>query len=343
MKKIMLLGLKKTSTIFVGANMETVFELCNREDVIAVIDKNVERLYGNRFMGIKKIVIESSEANKTLNTVQRIYEGLLSFDCERNTVIVGIGGGMVCDIAGFVASTYLRGLSFGFVATTLLAQVDAAIGGKNGVNFYGYKNMVGTINQPEFVVCDPTALKTLPLYELSNGMAELIKHAVIGNRGLFYEIEENRDAFLSLDIERIEPLIFESLKVKIDIVTKDETEKNERRKLNFGHTYGHAIESSLGLKHGEAISMGMMIEAALSTSRGLLSEEELIRIKNLLTYFNLPTEIDKQKKHMIIDAIAKDKKREGNGIYSILINGIGNAVIEKIHIKEIERLLYDMH
>ncbi|HOP85576.1 MAG TPA: 3-dehydroquinate synthase [Syntrophorhabdaceae bacterium] len=344
MRKIMLLTKNKTSTIFVGADMDIVFELCNKAQAVVITDKNVDLLYGDRFKGVKKVILDCGESHKTLNTVQYVYDNLLKFGCERNnTVIIGIGGGLVCDIAGFVASTFLRGLSFGFVATTLLAQVDAAIGGKNGVNFNGYKNMVGTINQPDFIICDFSTLKTLPAHELSNGMAELIKHAVIGDRELFYEIEKEKKAFLDLDLHRIEPLIVKSMKIKVDIVTRDETERHERRKLNFGHTYGHAIESQFGLSHGEAVSIGMMLETNLSISRGLLEKEALKRIKELLNYFGLPTEMGRINRHILMDAITKDKKKDGNEIYSVLIKGIGNAVIEKVSIKEIRGVLYDMH
>ncbi len=343
MREIILSGQKNTSTIFIGANMEVIFELCKTENAVIITDRNVAELYEDRFSGIKKVVIEGGEANKTLNTVWHIYENLLKFGCERNTFIIGIGGGIVCDIAGFVASTYLRGVPFGFVATTLLAQVDAAIGGKNGVNYCGYKNIIGTINQPEFVICDLSTLKTLPVLELRNGMAELIKHALIGDRGLFFEIEKNRDAFIDLNFEQIESLICKSLNVKVGIVSKDETEKGERRRLNFGHTYGHAIELSTGLRHGEAVSIGMMLEAELSISRGLLSKEELIGIKNLLSFFGLPVTMHNNHKDMIMDAISKDKKREGDGIYSILLKGIGNAVVEKVKLNEIGGLFYDMH
>ncbi|HOL06163.1 MAG TPA: 3-dehydroquinate synthase [Syntrophorhabdaceae bacterium] len=342
MKKIMFSTKNKTSTIYVNTSMDKVFELCDRGRAVIITDKNVDRLYGDRFKGVKKIIIDDGEANKTLDTVHYIYEHLLASGCERNTVIIGIGGGMVCDIAGFVASTFLRGLSFGFVATTLLAQVDAAIGGKNGVNFKGYKNMIGTINQPDFVICDFSALKTLAHRELLNGMAELIKHAIIGDKRLFYEIEKEKEAFLNLDLSRIEPIVFKSMKVKIDIVKRDETERHERRKLNFGHTYGHAIESKFGLSHGEAVSIGMILETHLSISKGLLEKETLRRIKNLLTYFGLPTEMDGINRHILMDAIIKDKKKDGDGIYSILIKDIGDVVIEKVKMKEIEELLYDM-
>lgn len=342
MKRIELLGQNRTSTIIIGCGFKDIFDAWKIKKTIIITDKNIDTLYGHFFSGVEKIVIKAGEENKTLSSVCHVYNALLDIGCERDTFILGIGGGIVCDIVGFVASTYLRGIPFGFVATTLLAQVDAAIGGKNGVNFNGYKNLIGTINQPEFVICELSTLKTLPRNELKNGMAELIKHALISDRGLFSEIENNRDAFILLDFDRIEDLVFRSLRIKVEIVSKDEREKNERRKLNFGHTFGHAIELSMGLSHGEAVSIGMVVEASLSISRGYLAPYELERMKNLLTFFGLPVEIKKNEKDKVMDAILKDKKKEGNGIYSVLLKGIGNAVIEKVDIKEIEGLLYGL-
>ncbi|MCX7965009.1 MAG: 3-dehydroquinate synthase [Syntrophorhabdaceae bacterium] len=343
MRILKLMGAKGSSTVFLGSNLlEEILAFCKKDKTVIITDKNVDMFYGDKFSGFKKVIIEGGEKNKTSYTAWDIYNTLLKFGCERNTFILGIGGGVVCDMTGFVASTYLRGLSFGFVATTLLAQVDAAIGGKNGVNFNGYKNIIGTINQPEFVICDLSTLKTLPRQEIKNGMAEVIKHALIADRRLFLEIEKNRDAFITLDLLHIEPLIFNSMKVKIEIVSKDETEKNERRKLNFGHTFGHAIELSTGVSHGEAVSIGMVMEANLSISRGLLQPYELEQIKALLAFFDLPVEIHCHQKDKVMDAIMKDKKKEGDYIYSVLINGIGHAVIEKVKIREIREILYDM-
>ena len=165
-------------------------------------------------------------------------------DCEadRASFIVGIGGGIVCDVTGYAASTYLRGLKFGFVASTLLAQVDAAVGGKNGVNWEGYKNMIGVFNQPDFVICDPLLLRTLPRREVLSGMAEVVKHALIADAGLFSYLEENGSGVLDLRPEVMERLVCDSVRIKSSIVNRDEREKGERRLLNFGHTFGHALE-----------------------------------------------------------------------------------------------------
>ncbi len=193
-------------------------------------------------------------------------------EIDRTAFIVGIGGGIVCDITGFVASTYLRGVRFGFAATTLLAQVDASAGGKNGVNFSGYKNMVGMFNQPEFVICDPEVLQTLSERDRGCGLAEIVKHAAIADDGLFCYLEENVGEVLALSPPTVRRMVYDSVVIKSEIVNRDEKETGERRKLNFGHTFGHAVEKITGAPHGEAVSIGMMVAARLSARRGYLAK-----------------------------------------------------------------------
>lgn len=343
MKEITLAG--KTgagaSKIMLGLSLNNLASFCSTDKTAVITDSNVHRLYGKDFFQFRTIVVEPGEGHKTLDTVHKIYESLLRFEFDRSSFILGIGGGMVCDIAGYAASTYLRGLSFAFVPTTLLAQVDASVGGKNGVNFKKYKNLVGTFNQPQFVLCDFEVLKTLTAAELKNGFAELIKHALIGNKSLFSRIERNVEAALALDKDTIEGLVYDSLKVKTGIVTQDEKEKGVRRKLNLGHTLGHALEKSLGLSHGEAVAIGMLMEIRLSQAQGLLQKKDVERIGRVLINFGLPVSI-KGDKEAIMDAIKRDKKREGGYIHSILLEGIGRARIEKVKINDIKEIVNDM-
>jgi 3-dehydroquinate synthase len=267
---------------------------------------------------------------------------LLAIEADRSVFIVGIGGGIVCDIAGFVASTYLRGVRFGFVSSTLLAQVDASVGGKNGVNFHGYKNMIGNFNQPEFVICDMKLLKTLPKREVLCGFGEIAKHAFIGDAVMCDYLEENYEKALALDEEIISRLVYDSVVIKSTIVNRDEREKGERKKLNFGHTFGHAIEKTTDvLLHGEAISVGMVVASHLSANKGLLSKQDVQRIETLLDKLELPITLDMDRKKMI-DAIRRDKKRQGEKIDFVLLDGIGNAVLEKISIKELESIVFDL-
>jgi 3-dehydroquinate synthase len=259
-------------------------------------------------------------------------------NADRSTFLLGIGGGIVCDITGFVASTYMRGLRFGYVPTTLLAQVDASVGGKNGVNFDGYKNMVGVFNQPEFVVCDLSLLATLPPKEIFCGCAEIVKHAAIANSELFEYLEENHAQALSLDRDVLENLVYDSIKIKAAVVSKDETEKGERRKLNFGHTFGHAFEKTSGLSHGEAVSLGMLLASAISVQKGLLSKEDHAKLKNLLKSYQLPVH-SAIKKDSVWDALQKDKKRESNRMHFVLLQGLGHAVIQHMPLHEIKGYL----
>jgi 3-dehydroquinate synthase len=341
MKQIELVGDTGTCSIMLGASFSELKELCNIEKTVIITDENVHKMYGDKFPPCKVIEIGMGEQRKTLDTAYKIYESFLELELDRSSFILGIGGGIVSDVAGFVASTYLRGLPFAFMPTTLLAQVDASVGGKNGVNFKGYKNLIGTFNQPQFVLCDFAFLNTLFYSELNNGFAEVIKHALIGNSLLFSHMEKNWEKILLLDKDMIEGIVYDSLKVKIDIVSRDEMEKGERRKLNFGHTFGHALEKTTGLKHGEAISIGMLIGAKLSEAKGMLTKRDVERIERLLSNFNLPVRIHGEKE-AIIDAIRKDKKREDDDIHFVLLNEIGSARIEKIRIEELKEGMDDL-
>jgi len=227
------------------------------------------------------------------------------------------------------------------VPTTLLALVDASVGGKNGVNYNGYKNLVGTFNQPEFVLCDFDFLRTLPYGELKNGIAEAIKSALVGDATLFSYIEDNKEEISLVNNDAIQRIVFDSLNVKIDIVSRDETEKGERRKLNFGHTIGHAIEKVVKIPHGEAISIGMVASARLSKRKGTLTEKDVKRIELLLSYLQLPIKYEAERS-IIMDAVRKDKKREGENIHFVLLNGIRSSRIETISIDELQEVLFDL-
>ncbi|MBP1749734.1 MAG: aroB1 [Deltaproteobacteria bacterium] len=325
--------------IFPDSSIDALSDLCIPDNTVIVSDKNICRHHGHKLLPYRVIEIEPGEEHKTLETVHMIYDRFCEMGVDRSTTIVGVGGGIVCDIAGFAASTYLRGLPFGFVPTTLLAQVDASVGGKNGVNLQGYKNLVGIFMQPGFVLCDFSFLRTLPYDELTNGMAEVIKSALISDGALFGYIENNHQAIVSLDKNTFEKIITDCLVIKTDIVSRDEKESGERRKLNLGHTIGHAIEKTGGYRHGEAVSIGIVLAARLSEIRGTLSKEDVLRIKELLASFGLPTEI-RSDRVSVMDAIGKDKKREGTDIHFVLLNGIGNAFMETMALAELEEVIF---
>ena len=340
-KSLEIHGITGDSTILIGESLQNLQKYIAPEQVVIITDSNVRRVYAKDFPPYEIIEIGMGEKIKTLDTVKTIYGKLLALGADRSSFIVGVGGGMVCDIAGFVASTYLRGVRFGFVSSTLLSQVDASVGGKNGVNFEGYKNMVGVFNQPEFVVCDMNLLKTLPEKEVLCGLAEVVKHAAIGDADLFSYLEEHCKSVIQLDAEVIEKVVYDSVLIKSSIVNKDEKETGERRKLNFGHTLGHALEKTTGAPHGEAVSAGMVVASALSEKRGYLATEEMERIVALLKKFKLPTKLQIDGKGLL-DAVRKDKKREGERINFVMLHGIGKAVVEKISMKELETLVSEM-
>jgi 3-dehydroquinate synthase len=337
MKTLHIQGKTGKSTLLVGERLQQLEHVISGRPALIITDQHLLDLYGNQFPHYPVITIGCGETIKTLDTVSRIYQQLVDLEADRSTVIVGIGGGIVCDITGFVASTYMRGVSFGFVASTLLAQVDASVGGKNGVNFGGFKNMVGVFNQPEFVICDMQMLHTLSMRDRLCGFAEIVKHAVIADADMFDYLERQWPQALELDSAVIEKLVHDSVVIKAGVVNRDETEKGERRILNFGHTIGHAIEKTTGAPHGEAVSMGMVAAAAISHRSGLLSETDAARIEALLSRMKLPTRLTGHRE-TILAAMRKDKKREGSEILFVLPEGIGKAVIRPLSLSQIDQL-----
>ncbi|MEM2963408.1 MAG: 3-dehydroquinate synthase [Candidatus Anstonellales archaeon] len=341
MLALKLKGKSGTCQILIGERISNLLEYIVAEESAIITDSIVRKLHGKNIPGkIPIIEIGQGESAKTLSTAERVYDALLEYGLERSSTIVGVGGGVVCDVAGFVASTYLRGVTLGLVPTTLLAQADASIGGKNGLNFKGYKNIIGTIRQPSFVLCDFEALKTLSSQAISCGFAEIIKHASIADKTLFDFLEKNSKDCLSLKKSSIERALQASILIKSRIVEADETEVKERMKLNFGHTIGHAIEKVYGLPHGYCVSIGMAIESKLSVKKNLLKRSQAERLANLLSTFNLPITIDINKQE-ILDAIEKDKKRRANTIRIPLLEDIGSARIIEIKESDLEAVLDD--
>jgi 3-dehydroquinate synthase len=336
MRVIEIGGLSRRSAVFIGERMANLAQHLPPGRAVVITDTNLLRLHREAFPPLPVLSIGCGESVKTLETVKSLYETLADLSVDRSTFILGVGGGVVCDVTGFVASTYLRGLRFGFVATTLLAQVDASVGGKNGVNLEGYKNLVGCFNQPEFVLCDLHLLDTLPESEVANGMAEIVKHALIADAGLFAFLEARAAEALALDPATIEKLIGDSVAIKAGVVARDEREAGERRKLNFGHTFGHALERVAGLSHGEAVSVGMAIAGRLSVEMGRLPAAACERMLGLLRRLRLPVTAAADAGR-VMDALRKDKKRKADRIHFVLLDDIGRAAVEEIEIRELER------
>ncbi len=302
--------------------------------VAIITDNNVQRLYGDKFPEFPVFTVKAGEASKKLEVVEFLAERMLDEGIDRTGFILGIGGGVVCDIAGFLASIYMRGIRCAFVSTTLLSQVDASTGGKNGVDLGNTKNVLGTFNQPEFVICDPEMLNTLPDDEYFSGLAELIKTAIIGNEKLFSVIENNQDGIIRRDPAILSLLISMAVNFKASIVTADEREKGLRRILNFGHTYGHAIELYKSFRHGYAVASGMVLATNYSLSRGMVSREESDRIINLLRSFKLLRRFSIPDNQMF-QLLMHDKKKSGNEIQFVFLEGIGRAVVEKVPVNEV--------
>ena len=322
-----------TSKILVGEYIGNISKYVP-ENTIVITDKNVNRIYGRKFRKYPVISIEAGEKSKGFETIYDICNELLKLKADRSTFLLGIGGGVVTDITSFVASIYKRGLRFAYVSTTLLGQVDASIGGKNGINLGDYKNIIGTINQPEFIISDIETLKSLPKKEMKNGMAELIKTAIIADKRLFYFIEENYSSILSYDTKILEKVVLASAKIKTNIVQKDEKENNLRRILNFGHTFGHAIESSTGLSHGKAISIGMIKALKISVDMVNLNNDIINRVIALLKKIKLPVSV-KYDRAEIESAIFADKKKIKDKIKFVLLRDIGIPVIADMSFLEL--------
>lgn len=298
--------------------------------VIVITDSTIARRYRRLVNNYEHIVIGTGEKIKTLDTVAQVHRELIERGADRQTFLLGIGGGIVTDITGFVASTFMRGVRFGFVSTTLLGQVDASVGGKNGVNLDGYKNMIGCFNQPEFVLCDIGMLRTLSDRQFRAGLAELIKTGLLGNRVLFEMIEALPFEELRRDPLLMADLVLMAVKIKAGIVERDELEKGERRKLNLGHTVAHAIEKcSRKMLHGEAVAVGCVVMARLSAKMGLLPEREAERIEAAFARMGFelssPAPIEK-----LIAALRKDKKSAGDQIHIVLPTAIGRCEVRSV-------------
>jgi 3-dehydroquinate synthase len=330
--------------VHVGERLARLASLVPAGLTVYVTDAHVARLYGASFGPGRTIVLEPGEASKSLAGLERVYDGLLDAGADRDTFVVAVGGGVVCDVAGFAASTYLRGLPFGFVPTTLLAQVDAGIGGKNGIDFRGVKNLVGVFQQPRFVLCDPAVLGTLPAGETANGLAEMVKTAAIGSPALFDEIERAPEKALGLDPDLIGRAVVESLRIKAAVVEADEREAGARRVLNLGHTLGHAVESVAGVAHGEAVGAGLVFAARLSVRRGLLPAGDAERITTLVRRLGLPAEVGvpAPARPALVDAVRRDKKRVGDAVRFVFLEAIGRPLVREIPLAELESAIHDL-
>ena len=326
-----------TSTVnyYFNAEFSYLDKLASKENAVVITDENVFDKHKKKFKGWNTIVLKPGEEYKVQQTVDTVIDQLLALGADRKTTLIGVGGGVITDITGYVAGIYMRGVQFGFVPTSLLAMVDASIGGKNGIDVGVYKNMVGLIRQPKFLLFDPSFLKSLPKAEWQNGFAEIIKHACIKDVAMFKLLQQHTLSGFQKDANLLSSLIEQNVLIKTKVVVKDEFEQGERKLLNYGHTLGHAIENMYALSHGQAISIGMTYAAVISQQlKGFTGAADVVK---LLEKYGLPTftKFDTKKAFKIL---LMDKKKDNVSINYILLEKIGKGVIQPLLFVQLQEI-----
>ena len=347
--------MNKNNAIPVRMNGQKIYDILIRDDFQAlpdalaalniqgrrlciVTDSNVAPLYLAPVRdllapicgSVSEYVIPAGEENKTLDQIRGLYEHLIRSSFDRQDFLIALGGGVIGDMTGFAAATYLRGISFVQIPTTLLSQVDSSIGGKTGVDFDQYKNMVGAFHMPSLVYINLQTLLTLDEEQFASGMGEVLKHGLIRDAAYYENVLENMSAIEERDISALRAVVEGSVLIKRSVVEKDPTEKGERAILNFGHTIGHAIEKlkNFTLGHGQCVSLGCVAAAWISWQRGMLDEDEFYEIRDMMVGFHLPITVDSLSVDEIIETTKHDKKMNSGTIRFILLKKIGSACID---------------
>ncbi|SKA83591.1 3-dehydroquinate synthase [Caloramator quimbayensis] len=335
MKEIKIKASKEYDVIITSGWHNLLFQLENHKlkNFYIITDENVYNIHKTYFdlltdkaSGI--FIIKAGEDYKNYDTISMIYEDMIKKKVNRKTAVIAIGGGVVGDLAGFAASTFMRGLRFVQIPTTLISQCDSSIGGKNGYNFNYIKNLIGNIYQPDLVYIDVNFLKTLSLREYINGMAEVIKYGFVCNKDFFNYLNDNKKGIMEREADKLLHIVYECVKIKGRVVEEDELDTDKRHILNFGHTIGHGIESAsdFNILHGEAVSIGMAAESFIALKLGLIDTKSYDKLISLLKFFNLPVKFD-LKIENILEYIKKDKKKISNDNKLVLPDGIGHAII----------------
>ena len=327
----------KKVDVYFDADFSSIEENLKRDDLIYITDENVYDAHRDKFSGKKIIIIRAGERFKNQQAVDFIIEQLIQLDADRDSWIVGVGGGVVTDIAGYVASIYMRGIKFGLVPTTILAMVDASVGGKNGIDVGVYKNLVGVINQPAFLLYDYSFLDSLIHDEWINGFAEIIKHSCIRDREMFEQLKNFSVKKFQSSAGDTAAIIRRNVNIKYRIVANDEFESGDRKLLNFGHTIGHAIENTTGLSHGKAISIGMHAACRISEVINNFSQQETREVIDLLRQYELPVSylLDKDETWKIL---LHDKKKAGNNMNFVVLDSIGHASVKSIRLDQLHNI-----
>ncbi|MCX7883434.1 MAG: 3-dehydroquinate synthase [Caloramator sp.] len=336
MREIKIKASKEYDIVITSGRQNLLFQLENHKlkNFYVITDENVYEIHRAYFdllrdkvLGIS--IIRAGEDFKNYETVSKLYEDMIKKDVNRKTTVMAIGGGVVGDLAGFIASTFMRGLKLVQIPTTLIAQCDSSVGGKNGYNFNNIKNLIGNIYQPDLVYIDVNFLKTLSSREYVNGMAEVIKYGFVCNKNFFNYLNENKKGIMEREADKLLHIVYECVKIKGKIVEEDELDADKRHILNFGHTIGHGIESAshFNILHGEAVSIGMAAESFIALKLGLIDIKDYEKLISLLKFFNLPVKFSNLKIEEILEYIKKDKKKISKDIKLILPDGIGHAII----------------
>lgn len=332
---------QKDYTIFIGTklikNINSLINCANYSNALIVADNNIpksvlENIQNSLPIKNSTILLQGSDQQKNIESVQQIWKALLEFGADRKSLVINVGGGSIGDVGGFAASTFMRGVDFIQIPTTLLAQVDASVGGKVGINFAAIKNLIGAFQQPVAVIIDIDTLSSLSQRDFTSGFAEIIKHGAITDESYFKFVTSKKPQDFSAD-ELVE-IITKSCQIKTDIVSSDEKESGLRKLLNFGHTIGHALEvlshtTDNPLLHGEAISIGMVLEGRISQELELLSQENCKILEGSLIKAGLPTKTPNIQVDELLEKIKTDKKREKGDINWTLLQGIGRAIIDQ--------------
>ena len=322
--------------VFFDASFTQLNKIVDRKKAILITDENIFKAHKLKFKNWNVITLKAGESYKIQPTADAIVEQLIAFQADRSSVLVGVGGGVITDLTGYVASIYMRGIQFGFVPTSLLAMVDASIGGKNGIDVGEYKNMVGVIRQPSFLFYDNNFLSTLPRQEWVNGFAEIIKHGAVLDAKLFKQLSGLSLKDLKEDKKLLNSIIRRNVELKSSVVKLDEFEQGDRKLLNFGHTLGHALETQYELTHGQAVALGMVFAAWLSEK--VLGFKYGAAVEKVLVQYGLPTrsvfDVDR-----VFEILKMDKKRANKNMRFVLLSKIGKGQIVDIPLTALKKYL----
>lgn len=326
-------------TSFSGLKEETERLALTDHKICIVTDSNVASLYLEEVRSILEAccshvsvyIFTAGEENKNLDTVKKLYEHLILEHFDRKDMLAALGGGVVGDLCGFAAATYLRGIDFFQIPTTLLSQVDSSIGGKTGVDFDAYKNMVGAFHMPRFVYTNLSTLLSLPKEQFTSGMGEVIKHGLIKDPDYYRWLRDNREGIVARDLALCQRMVYESNRIKRQVVEKDPTEQGDRALLNFGHTLGHAVEKlkDFTMLHGHCVGLGCIAAGYISQIRGMITEKEFEDLRETFETFGLPVTVDGLGWEDVYAATKSDKKMDAGVVKFILLHAIGDAYVDR--------------